>query len=158
MSYDLINSSIELHRKFSRQFWAKALELGILYGWQPLGTRPMPGMDFSKLGAEWLGVYLSNDGQIVSTEDAYALAAALERSLEDISSAKIEADWDFNLWLEDELPEWLSPAERELVEEGLQDGLLDIRGTHPLEFFAGDEKSYLIQFIRFCRLGSFEIL
>ena len=94
----------------------------------------------------------------ISAEDAYALAAALERSLDDIPDGKIDTDWDFNLWLEDELPEWFSPEERELVEDELQDGLLDIRGIHPLEFFAGDERSHLVQFIRFCHLGSFEIL
>ena len=158
MGYDLVNSSIALCRKFSRQFWTKALELARLYGWQPLGTRPTPGLDFSKLCADWQGVYLTNDGQIVCAEDAYALAAALEKSLDDIPDDRIDTDWDFNLWREDGLPEWLSPEERELVEEELQDGLLDIRGIHPLEFFAGGEKSHLVQFIRFCRLGSFEIL
>ena len=158
MSYELVNPSIALCRKFSRQFWAKALELARLYGWQPLGTHPVPGLDFSKLGAEWQGIYMTNDGQIVCSEDAYALAAALERSLDDIPNVEPETEWDFNLWLEDDLPEWLSPAERELVEEELQDGLLDIMGTHPLAFFAGDEKPHLVQFIRFCRLGSFELL
>jgi hypothetical protein len=158
MSYDLVNPSIALCRKFSRQFWAKALELARLYDWQPSGTRPAPGLDFSKLGADWHGVYLTNDGQIVSAEDAYALAAALERSLDDIPDAKVETVWDVSRWLEDGLLEWFSPAERELVEEELQDGLLDIMGTHPLVFFAGDEKHHLIQFIRFCRLGSFELL
>ena len=48
--------------------------------------------------------------------------------------------------------------ERELVEEEFQDGLLDIMGTPSLEFFAGDEKPLMLQFIRFCRLGSSEIL
>jgi hypothetical protein len=158
MSYELVNPSIALCRKFSRQFWAKALELARLYGWQPLGTRPTPGLDFSKLGAEWQGFYLTNDGQVVSAEDACALAAALERSLEDIPDARLETDWDFSLCLEDDLPEWLSPAERAPVEGELQDGLLDILGTHPLDFFAGDEKQHLVQFIRFCRLGSFEVL
>ena len=158
MSYDLLNPSIALCKTFSKQFWVKALELARLYGWQPIGTCPTPGIDFSKLGADWLGTYLTNDGQIVSAEDACALAAALERSLDDIPGARIEPDWDFSLWLEADLPEWFSPAERDLVEEELQDGLLDIMGTPPLEFFAGDEKPHLIQFIRFCRLGSFEIL
>jgi len=158
MTYELSNPSTALCRKFSRQFWAKALELAGLYGWQPMGTRPMRGVDFYKLGAEWDGNYLTNDGQIVKAEDAYSLAAALERSLGDIPDANIEIDWSSKLWLEDDLPEWFSPAERELVEEELQDGLLDIMGTRPLDFFAGDEKYYLVQFIRFCRLGSFEIL
>lgn len=158
MSYELFNPSIALCRKFSRQFWAKALELARLYGWRPLGTRPTPGMEFSKLGADWLGTYLTNDGQVVSAEDACALAAALERSLEDIPDVTLEPDWDLSRWLEDDLPEWFSPEEHELMEEELQDGLLDILGTHPLAFFAGNEKPQLVQFIRFCRLGSFEIL
>jgi hypothetical protein len=117
-----------------------------------------PGIDFSKLGADWGGIYLTNDGQVVSAEDAYALAAALERSLDDIPDAWLETGWDFSVWLEDDLPEWFSPVERELLEKELQDGLLDIMGTHPLAFFAGDEKPHLIEFIGFCRLGSFEIL
>jgi hypothetical protein len=66
--------------------------------------------------------------------------------------------WGFSLWLEADLPEWFSPMEREQVEEELRDGLLDIMETPPLESFAGDEKPHLVQFIRFCRLGSFEIL
>ena len=158
LSYELFNPSIALCKTFSKQFWAKALELARLYGWQPLGTRPTPGIDFSNLGADWLGTYLTNDGQIVTAEDAYALAAALERSLDDIPDTGIERDWDFSVWLETDLPEWFSPTERKLIEEELQDGLLDIMGTPPLEFFAGDEKPHLVQFIRFCRLGSFKIL
>ena len=53
---------------------------------------------------------------------------------------------------------WEVQVRRELIEEELQDGLLDILGTSPLEYFAGDEKRHLKEFIRFCRLGSFEIL
>jgi hypothetical protein len=64
--------------------------------------------------------------------------------------------WDAELWVED-LPEWLSPEERAMIEEELEDGLLDILGVEPLEFFAGDEKRHLKAFIRFCRLGSFEV-
>ena len=45
-----------------------------------------------------------------------------------------------------------------MIEEGLQEGLLDVIGTDPLQFFAGDEKRRLTELIRFCRLGSFEIL
>ena len=158
MSYDLLNPSIALRRKFNRQFWVSALELARLYGWQPMGTLPAPGVDFSQPGADWQGTYLTNDGQVVRAEDARALAAALERSLEDISDAGVALDWDPGAWRKYDLPEWLSPAERELIEGELQDGSLDILGTHPLAFFAGDEKYYLVQFIRFCRLGSFAIL
>jgi hypothetical protein len=158
MSYDLISRSTILCRTFSRQFWAKALELAGSYGWKPLGTRPPAHLDFHQLGAEWDGGYLTNDGQTVKAEDALSLAAALERSLDDIPDDNISMDWNSMFQQEDDLPEWLSPEERAIIEEELQDGLLDIMEMNPREYFAGDEKRYLKEFIRFCRLGSFEIL
>lgn len=158
MSFELVNQSTEICRTFSRQFWAKALELARLYGWEPMGTLPPSIYDFYQLETEWLGTYLTNDGQTVKAEDAYALAGALEIALGDIQSENIKTDWNTKFWLEDDLPEWLSPAERNIIEEELEDGLLDIIGVPPLQHFAGDEKRYLIDFIRFCRLGSFEIL
>jgi hypothetical protein len=158
MTYELVNQTTEICRTFSRQFWAKALELARLYGWQPMGTLPPSIQDLYKLDAEWSGTYLTNDGQTVRVEDARSLAAALERSLDDIPALDKKIDWSSKFWLEDDLPEWLSPEEKEVIEEGLEDGLLDVLGTPPLEFFAGEEKQQLAGFIRFCRLGSFEIL
>jgi hypothetical protein len=158
MSYELINRSTILCRTFSRQFWAKALELAQSYGWRPQGTRPPSHLDLYQLEAEWDGRYATNDGQTVKREDALALAAALERSLDDIPGDNLPIDWGSMFQPEDDLPEWLSPEEKEFIEEELQDGLLDILGTSPLEYFAGDEKRHLKEFIRFCRLGSFEIL
>lgn len=158
MSYDLVNLSTAICRTFSRQSWAKALELARLYGWQPLGTNPPALIDFHELGAEWSGTYLTNDGQVVKAEDARSLAAALESALVDIPDTPPAIDWSPRLWLEDDLPEWLSPIERDIIEETLQDSLLDIAGTHPVDFFAGHEKKSLAIFIRFCRLGSFEIM
>ncbi|HSL43485.1 MAG TPA: hypothetical protein VK897_08635 [Anaerolineales bacterium] len=157
MSYELINLSTDICRKFSRQAWAKALELARLHGWKSMGTRPPAIYNFRELNADWDGTYLTNDGQTVRAEDAWSLAEALERSLDDIPNTEPRIDWDSRFWLRDELPEWLSPVERAMIEETLQDGLLDTMGMHPYEFFAGDEKRHLIEFIRFCRLGSFEI-
>ena len=158
MSYDLVSHSTILCRTFSRQFWAKALELAQSYGWKPAGTRPPTQIDFYELGAEWDGRYFTNDGQTVNAEDALSLAAALERSLEDVPDSNPPFNWNSILRQESDLPEWLSPEEQEFLEEELQDGLLDIMGTSPLAYFAGDEKRHLKEFIRFCRLGSFEIL
>ena len=158
MSYELVNHSTIISRTFSPQFWAKALELAGLYGWTPMGTCPPSDLDFSQLGAEWDGRYLTNDGQTVKAEDARSLAAALERALDEIPDENPRIDWNSVSWADDDLPEWLSPDEREFMEEELQDGLLDILGTSPFEYFAGDEKRHLKAFIRFCRLGSFEIL
>jgi hypothetical protein len=98
------------------------------------------------------------DGQAVAAEDARLLAAALERALAAIPDLSQALTWDAASWREDDLPEWFSPVERAMIEETLQDGLLDITSTHPVDFFAGAEKRRLIDFIRFCRLGSFEIL
>ena len=157
MSYELVSQPTILCRTFSRQFWAKALELAQVYGWKPLGTRPPSHIDFYDLLVEWDGRYLTNDGQTVKAEDARWLAAALEQALNDIPDESIPTDWNSIFQSEDDLPEWLSPEERAFIEEELQDGLLDILGTNPLEYFAGREKQHLKEFIRFCRLGSFEI-
>jgi hypothetical protein len=156
MSFELVNQSTEVCRTFSKQFWSKVLELAGLYGWQPKGTRPPANLDLYELNTEWLGTYLTNDGQIVKAEDAFLMAAALEKSLEHISDVN-QTDWNTIFRLDDDLPEWLSLEEQTFMEEELQDGLLDILGTHPIEFFAGAEKQHLREFIRFCRLGSFKI-
>jgi hypothetical protein len=151
MSYELRNQSTTIFRKYSKQFWAKALELAQLYGWKPMGTHPpCPDVD-------WLGTYLTNEGQTVKTIDAFLLADALQKSLDYISDTAPNLDWNPKLWIEDDLPEWLSPEEKEMIEECLQDGLLDIIAINPLDYFAGNEKYDLTQFIRFCRLGSFVI-
>jgi hypothetical protein len=157
MSYELFNPYTTISRKFSRQFWSKALELAELYGWQPMGTQPPLQYDFDELNAEWDGTYLTNDGQIVKAEDGICLAVALEKAFEDISDANREMGWNPKLWMEDDFPEWLSPEEIEIVDDGLKDSLLDMMGVHPLEYFAGDEKYTLKQFIRFCRLGNFVV-
>ena len=158
MSFELVNVSTEITRKFSRQTWAKALELAQLSGWKPLGTDAPWTHDPYELNADWSGTYMTNDGQVVKAEDACALAAALERSLDQIPDAGIHFAWDAALWRDDDLPDWLTPEERAYIEETLQDGLVDMMVIDPLEFFAGDEKRHLQEFIRFCRLGSFEIL
>jgi len=158
MSYELIHQSTQTTRTFSRQFWLKALELARVYGWKPWGTHPPPKVDFYKPIAEWDGRYLTNDGQTVRKADALWLADALEKSLGDISDASPKIDWNSSAWLDDDLPEWLTPEEIETIKEELTDGLLDVLGLNPLEYFAGDEKRLLKDFIRFCRLGSFKIL
>jgi hypothetical protein len=129
MIYHLSSQSAISRQKFSRESWTRVLSLGIFYGWQPMGTRVPSMSEIHGLNVEdWDGTYLTNDGQIVVTEDAYSLAIALEKSLDDIP--------DFNLEV---YP-------------------LDLSKTNPFEYFAGDGKSQLIDFIRFCRLGSFLIL
>lgn len=127
--YHLSSQSAISRQKFRRESWTKVLSLAIFYGWQPMGTRVPSMTEIHGFDTEyWDGTYLTNDGQIVVAEDALSLAIALEKSLDDIP--------DFNLRY---FP-------------------LDLNKITPFEYFAGDEKAQLVDFIRFCRLGSFLIL
>src|SRR5262245_7431477 len=105
---ELFNEATTLTRKYSREFWGKALDLAHLYGWKPLGTRPPTTHNFRLLNADWPGTYLTNDGQTVIWEDALALAGALEKAMDDIPDANVEMDWNPKFWVADDLPEWLS--------------------------------------------------
>ena len=107
---------------------------------------------------DWDGTYLSNDGQTVIAEDALALAVALEKSLDDIPDFNIELDRVPKRPKEDDLPEWLLPEEGVFIEKGSKDQSFDLQEIHPFEYFAGDEKRDLVDFIKFCHLGSFTIL
>jgi hypothetical protein len=129
MIYHLSSQYAISRQKFSKESWTRILSLAMFYGWQPMGTRvpsitELHGLNFE----DWDGSYLTNDGQIVVTEDALRLGRALEKSLDDIP--------DFNL-------EVYPP---------------DLSKVTPFEYFAGDEKQQLADFIKFCRLGSFLIL
>ena len=94
-----------------------------------MGTRAPSITELHGFNAEdWDGTYLTNDGQIVVTEDALRLGIALKKSLDDIP--------DFNLEVYSSDPGKINP----------------------FEHFAGDEKRHLANFIKFCRLGSFIIL
>jgi hypothetical protein len=158
MSLELFNHTTSISRKYSRQFLEKALELARISGWQPMGTRPPLERDIQFLNADWLGTYLTNDGQVVCREDALSLAYALEISLDDIPDAEPDMNWNPKLLFVDDLPEWLSPAEKAMIEDGLEDHSPELMNVHPFEFFAGKEKRYLIGVIRFSQLGSFTIL
>jgi hypothetical protein len=88
----------------------------------------------------WNGIYTLNDGQWVTDEDAGNLAAALEQALPDIPD-------------EDALAHKLEPdpfePDRWIVKEGEE-------LTLP-EFFFGEGKEWVREFIAFCRQGGFSI-
>ena len=159
MNYHLSSQSTVSRKKFRREAWAKVLSLAMLYGWRPMGTHPPSRIEVWGLDAEdWDGTYLTNGGQTVIAEDALSLSIALEKSLDDIPDFNIELDRVPKSQKEDELPEWLLPDEGVIIEEGSKDQLLDLPEIHPFEYFAGDEKRHLVDFIKFCQLGSFTIL
>ena len=159
MSYDLVNPSMAAHTKFSRESLGMILHLARFYGWQPLGTRPPLLHLLRDLSLEdWDGTYLRNEGQVVEAEDALSMAVALEMALDDIPDVNLEVEQGLEpLAEEDDQPEWLSPAEKAMVQAGLEDQQFELVGVLPFEFFAGDEKQHLAEFISFCRLGGFTI-
>ena len=158
MTLELFNETTLISRKFSREFLGQALRLAHSYGWKPVGTHLPKFHALNVPFMDWNGSYLTNDGQVVLTEDARSLASALEKALDDLPDASVAMDWNPHHWLTDDLPEWLSPEEKEMIEDGLAWDSPEMLKVHPFEFFAGDEKQHLMRFIRFCRLGSFTIL
>ena len=160
MMYHLSSQSTIAREKFSGEAWVKVLNLAMSYGWQPLGTRRSSVIESYTFDTEewdeWDGTYLTNDGQTVIARDALALAAALERALDDIPDFKIQRLAATEK--ADDRPRPLSPVERAILEAGLEDHLRGLLEIHPFEYFAGDKKLHLVAFIRFCKLGSFTIL
>lgn len=162
--YLLSNQYTKLLQTLSRESWSRILSLARFYGWQPMGTLPPfihnlrglanePGAYEAGNRGVWDGTYLRNEGQVVQAADALGMAIALEMSLDDIPDVNPERD----ITLEDDLPEWLSPAEKALIRDGLVDHEYNVLNILPFEYFAGDAKQNLIEFIRFCMLGEFVI-
>jgi len=131
MPMDLSNGTSEFG--WAQWHWPKLLRLAQAHGWRPRGTT-LPGDS----GGTWDRNYTSNDGQIVSAEDAAALADALEAALPHIPD-------------HDALAEYREP-----------DGMLEIAPRHPPApdsawFSTPSGKANVAAFIRFCREGAFQI-
>ena len=156
MNYLLSNRSTSSLQTLSRETWSRILSLARFYGWEPMGTLPPYLHNLRKPSyAEhmWDGTYLRNEGQVVQANDAMGLAIALQQSLDDIP----DENPDRNLGTNDDLPDWLSPAEKAMIRDNAQKHEEIPLGILPFEYFAGDGKRNLIEFIRFCKLGEFVI-
>ena len=158
MTYLLSNRSTNTLQTISRETWSRILSLARFYGWQPMGTLPpfLHNLRKPVYGADsiWDGNYLRNEGQTVCAEDALLIARALELSLDDIPDENLERGAP----PEEDLPEWLSPAEKARIRAGLEEHGEERLGILPFEYFAGEGKRNLTEFIRFCTLGEFLIL
>jgi hypothetical protein len=159
MNYLLSNRPTSSLQTLSRETWFRILGLARFYGWKPMGTLPpfiynLRKPTYGEGGNDrWDGTYLRNEGQIVQAEDAFALAMALQTSLDDIPDVNPERE----LTMQDDLPEWLSPKEKAMIRDGLEEIEQSPLGILPFEYFAGDGKQNLVDFIHFCRLGEFVI-
>lgn len=133
---------------FSSAFWYDVLQLGLEYGWEPMGVGPPAGV--RKAG--WGGGenYWGNDGQRFYARDARALAAALERAL---AARRREARRRAAPAARGKRP--ARPADYAVA---ALSGQRPPRGgeVEPRELTAED-LAHLRRFIRFCRAGGFRI-
>ena len=162
MSYDLISFNDENNPiNINIIIWIKLLDLSEMYGWKPIGTLHFPLDRISVHSKQriryWDGNYYSNDGQIVTTEDALALANGLETALDDIPDIETTEKMI-------DLREGSDLSGFGYAKEIYQ-SLIDIYGNnrclngnlHPFDFFSGAKKQEVIDFISFCKNGGFMI-
>jgi hypothetical protein len=127
----------------SEPAWRLLLTLGHSYGWQPAGTLPPDPEAFDDaLGdrSDWDGHYFPCDSQVMTVEDAHALADALERALADLpdhdaltGKAAVTRGGKDNPY-----PVWALQAAPGIV-------------LSPVEAFSGANKTLLRGFIEHCR-------
>jgi hypothetical protein len=118
------------------------LELALEHGWKPAGTvcdqslyarfgiGYVPDVEVH-YGINWDGNYTSNNGEMVTAEDAQALGDALERALPSLSTR--------------EVPAFVTM------------GILGFGTVEDHKTFLAEEVEGLKRFIAFCRKGAFSI-
>lgn len=77
--------------------WARAYAFAIEGGWNPQGTLPPKHLSENEK-AEWSGTYDSTDNQIMTAEDALAMAIALEKMLKTLGDPGAKAERGPALW------------------------------------------------------------
>ena len=150
-------------QRFSITSWGKILELAYEYGWKPQGTEapqlafynPETGeiQQISPDPDTWNSDnYFTNDFQWVTEADAANIADALEQALDDMPD--FDTDEKRVEYGPGELP--ASPIERPLVDQGF---VIEAPNASlsPVEYFSGEAKQKVRDFIGFCRAGEFRI-
>lgn len=140
--------------------WSMVLDLAVLHGWKPAGTRTRKGTcRWDKEGnVVWSGIlpgwerrrgrYDSNDAQVVTKEDSRALARALKRSLGCIKAAPGARS---RLGVADVVVTDSPSRRTRKAPEPREE-------TDPHQFFASPhDLRHLKAFIAFCRMGAFQI-
>jgi hypothetical protein len=156
MGYDLTNSSGQTHQ-WKVLGWWHLLNLAREYGWLPRGTEAP-----SHSGPGWDGNYFQNDGQLVTADDATALAEALDRLLADPNRDAAAAS--------------VGSRKTQIALDNAGNSSSNARDVlrYPIDFIRGmlghfgrdsigvwqfgpKADQYLRQFIEFCRAGPFTI-
>ena len=155
MGMDLVNRHGN-YIGFSHMVWARILYLAEDYGWQPAGTvspydHDDPNSEYY-IPEPWHGGYASNDGQMVTSNDAHAFADALEKACERILDERIESEKYVQV---EDLPAIIDdPVVNLLVRIGSVDTVPQ-EFLNVYEFFAGEGKTAIKELIAFCRQGEF---
>jgi hypothetical protein len=150
--------------------WPLLLILASDYGWEPMGTiNPYPFYISehpeleAKTNLEWHGDYCGNASQTVTAQDALNLAAALERALDDIPDYTDVLPKMIGLKQGEtctgcELYQAVNRDFSELADEN-QNLSIVVPDPHirALEYFGGENKHLVKNFIIFCRKGAFYI-
>jgi len=136
MGVDLVRSGRVFHLNWTG--WNFYLELAFEQEWRPAGTVP-PDIDNS---VECRGGYYSNDGSKVTAEDAIGIAEALEKSLEDVPNRDAMAGKVISLMMPD----------GKIIKVFQSDTAVTAH-----EYFSGEGKKWVLEFIAFCREGPFDI-
>jgi hypothetical protein len=106
------------------------------FGWRPLGTKPPPDWDAEhEVIGEWPGDYTTNDGQLVTAQDASALGAALQAAL---------ASGDFERRIRD-------------LHRGAEEQIQSPGCTVTLPVDVSDCRKSIEDFVGFCTKGGFRI-
>lgn len=133
---------------FSNRSWGMLMKLAYDSGWKPMGCQEP--LDWQAVDAQgnprrfFSMDYFSRRGQRVLPVDAAAMADALESGLMDVPTfdalgMKVSTSID------------MPGLDRPL--RALRPGVK----VNPFEYFSGDNRGVLKQFIAFCRGGGFEI-
>jgi hypothetical protein len=141
--------------------WTGLLGIARDYGWQPAGTQA------SKVAEEgmppnetWPGFYTTNDGQIVTAEDAAALADSLEHALRDLPEIEVpdqQKPADQRRHPARDYQDFIREYRSVVEQQGIGDTASDV-DVHPLGGFTHEEKQLYGWFIKLCRRGAFMIL
>ncbi len=141
--------------------WPRLLEIARSYGWRPAGTLPPKPFAGKKL-KRWNGYYEDNcEDQLVTADDAIAIANALEKALEDSSDLECPAPKKITVNSLEDAEAYVRKSGDVFVMFALLNGSFDpTRGMvvynpdlSPLEFFSGDDNQQVIDFVAFCRKG-----
>ena len=112
--------------------WYEVLTLALAHGWEPIGTRPPPNR------TEWDGNYDWNIGQMVTAEDAQALAAAVRKAIPTVVAPEVD---------EETKDRYAVLSEHHVMPEGWQLTPYDTEGL----------KAKFARFASFCEAGTFVI-